>query len=97
MAVGALLAFLNVGQYSFAAGLVVGGLAAGYIDKDIDSSLLEGGLAGLIVGFLQGAVASLVLSSSAAAVFTSGISIGWIIAGAIPAGIIALILTERNN
>ena len=97
LAVGALLAFLNVGEYSFAVGLVVGGLVAGYVDKGIDSSLLEGGLAGLLVGFLQGAVASLVLSASAAAVFTSGISILFIMAGAIPAAVIAIILSERNN
>ena len=92
-----MLAFLNVGVYSFALGLVVGGLVAGYVDKDMDSSLLEGGLAGLIVGFLQGFIAPLILSAGAAAVFTSGLSIGWIASGAIPAGIVALILTERNN
>lgn len=33
LAVGALLAFLNVGVYSFALGLVVGGLVAGYVDR----------------------------------------------------------------
>ena len=96
LAVGAVLAYLNVGEYSFAIGLVVGGLVAGYLDKDIDSSLIDGGLAGLVVGFLQAAVASMILSAGASAVFTSGISILFIMAGAIPAAVIAIILSERN-
>ena len=95
LAAGALLAYLNVGVYSFAIGLVAGGLVAGYIDKSIDSSLIAGGVPGLIVGLLQGFVASLVLPASSAAIFTSGISILFIMAGAIPAAVIAIILSER--
>lgn len=94
--VGSVLTLLNVGEYSFAIGLVIGGIAAGYLDKDIDSSLIDGGLAGLIVGFLEGPVASLILPAAAAAPFTGRPSILYIMAGAIPAAIVAIILSERT-
>ena len=67
-----------------------------YLDKNIDSSLIEGGVAGLIVGLIQGVVTSSILPAKVAALFPLEISLLLIAAGAIPAGVIAIILSETR-
>ncbi len=94
--IGLILSFLNIGEYSFVIGLIIAGIIVGYLDNDIDSALLEGGVAGLVVGLVQGIVTSIFLPAKVAALFPLGISLLLIAAGAIPAGIIAIILSETN-
>ena len=51
--VGLTLAYFNVGEFSFLIPVVIVGLMIGFFEDSIDSALVVGGVAGLIVSILH--------------------------------------------
>ena len=87
-----LLAFLTNGWHSFIIAVLISGAIIGLIVENIDDALVVGGVSGLLVSFLQGIIAPLILAPNVAALFPIFNSfIGFIIAGAISAGVVALV------
>lgn len=86
------LAFLTNGWYSFIIAVLISGAIIGLIVENIDNALVVGGVAGLLVSFLQGIIAPLIFAPNIAALFPIFNSfIGFIVAGAISAGVVALV------
>ena len=88
--IGLALAYFNVGEYSFVISVLVVGIIIGLVSDSIDSALLIGGVAGLIVSILQGIVPHFVLPPQVASLFGFSI-LGQVVGCALPAGIVALI------
>ncbi len=88
--IGLVLAYFNVGEYSFVISVLVVGIIIGLVSDSIDSALLIGGVAGLIVSILQGIVPHFVLPPQVASLFGFSI-LGQVVGCALPAGIVALI------
>jgi hypothetical protein len=88
--IGLILAYFNVGQYSFVASVFVVGIVIGLVSDSIDIALIIGGVTGVIVSILQGIVPQFVLPPQIAALFGFSI-LGHVFGCALPAGVVALI------
>lgn len=88
--IGLVLAYFNVGKFSFVISVFVVGIVIGLVSDSIDSALIIGGVAGVIVSILQGIVPHYVLSPQVAALFEFSV-LGHVVGCALPAGVIALI------
>ena len=91
--IGTVLALLNIGEFSFLIAMVIGGLIVGFfVDANIETALVIGGIAGLLVSILQGIIAPLILIPATAALFSiAAYFIALIVLGAFCCGVAALI------
>ena len=88
--IGLILAYFNVGEYSFVASVFVVGIIIGLLSDGIDSALVIGGITGVIVSILQGIVPHWVLSPQIASLFGFSV-LSHVFGCALPAGVVALI------
>ena len=91
--IGTVLALLNIGEFSFLIAVAIGAAVVGFIvDVNIETALVIGGIAGLLVSILQGIIAPLILIPAVAALFPiTGYFIALIILGAFVCGVVALV------
>jgi len=77
--------------------MLIAGIVAGFNIKNIDSALVVGGVAGLAVSILQGIIAPVVLAPKVAVFFpVLGAVLGLIVAGAVGAGVAALVMEIKS-
>lgn len=88
--IGLILAYFNVGKFSFVISVFIVGIAIGFFEDSIDSALIVGGVAGVAVSILQGIVPHFVLPEHIASMFSFSI-LGHVVGCALSAGVVALI------
>ena len=88
--VGLILAYFNVGKFSFLIPVFIAGIAIGFLEDSIDSALVVAGVAGVVVSVLQGIVPHFVLPPQIASLFEFSV-LGHVFGCALPAGVVALI------
>lgn len=96
--IGTVLALLNIGEFSFFIAVAVGAAIVGFIvDVNIETALVIGGIAGLLVSILQGIIAPLILIPAVAALFPiAGYFIALIVLGAFVCGVATLVKGIKN-
>lgn len=90
LVLGLILAYFNVGRFSFVYSTLIAGVVIGFLSSGIESALIAGGIAGVVVSILQGIVPHFVLPPEIASLFGFSI-IGQLITCLFPSGVVALI------
>ena len=88
--VGLILAYFNVGKFSFLIPVFIAGIVIGFLEDSIDSALVVAGVAGVVVSVLQGILPHFVLPPQIASLFEFSV-LGHVFGCALPAGVVALI------
>ncbi len=97
LVIGFIFAFLNVGKYSFLFAMIIAGVIAGFMVKDVSYGLVICAVAGIIVLILSSLIAPFVLPSNVAALFPFKFDLSLPILGAFVGGVSALIFDVVIN